>query len=96
MKNSKRKAIRSGEFLRHEDGKAVRGDKIPAVPFKVAAHLGVLRGKLARKEITADALPELLALGQNGGGPTRKERRLPKRLAAKVAQKAANKGRMAR
>lgn len=80
MKRSKRKAIRSSATS--------------AVPFKVAVHLGVLRGKLARNEITAEAIPELLTKGQNGGGPTRAERRIPKQLAAKVAKKTVNKCRM--
>lgn len=43
--------------------------------FKMLTHLGVLKGKLKRGEIVLEQIPNFLMKGQNGGGPTRKERR---------------------
>jgi len=45
------------------------------ISFGMATHLGVLKGKLKRGEITIEQIPDLLMKGQNGGGPTRRERR---------------------
>jgi topoisomerase IA-like protein len=59
------------------------------IPFKALVHLGILRGKLKRGELSMDQVASLLAEGQNGGGPNRKERRRLARAAAAAVKVAA-------